>query len=159
MVLPSRIILKKEPGKQDLFAIFLGYARMAAFTVYGCPRDLAVVTGAAELAIGDLAHIDHIGLFFHDEAQLIVAHGATETYAVEPMGEDHGAHVVLFGKIVDYDIAIFTAGFRCRQEQGGQDRYGWEYSLRDWYCLHVLFTSVYRCVEISLVMRRNHCAS
>ena len=91
------------------------FAGMTDITGLHRPRNLAIVAGAAILAINNFQHIDIVSACFELEAQIGMAYFATETDAMKPVREDNRAHTGCFRIVVDHDIPIFGID-RCNRD-------------------------------------------
>lgn len=79
---------------------------MAEIAVLDRPCDVAVVASPTIFTIDNFQHVDLVAPGFELEAQVAVAHLATEADAVKPVREDHRTHACFVGELVDYDISI-----------------------------------------------------
>lgn len=96
-------------------------AGMAEVAIFDAPRDIVIVADAAEFPFDDVLHRDQIGACAHLETEFEMAYLATEADAVEPVGEDHRAHAVLLGLMVEHHVRIFGMRRRRRQQSDGKE--------------------------------------
>jgi len=80
---------------------------MAQITVLNRPGDVAVVAGAAILAIDDLQHIYLVSAGPEFETQIRVADLAAEPDAMKPVREHDRPHTGLVRIIVHYYVTEF----------------------------------------------------
>ena len=73
-----------------------GFAGMTDIAGFHRPGDLAIVAGAAILAIDNFQHIDIVSARFELETQVGMADLAAKTDTVKPVRENHWPHAGLF---------------------------------------------------------------
>ena len=84
--------------------------------IYG-PGDLAVVTGAAELAVDDSLHGHIIGAHTHFETQFVMTDPALKADAMEPVRINDRPDPFLLRVSVKHDIRIFRFDLLIKDQQ------------------------------------------